>query len=233
MDDAASDLGMFATLAAHLEVLASPTRLALLHALRTPRQLSEIRVAPSLTREGERPDRALSRQATTHHLDQLVRAGLVQRVIDPAKHTESFVLHHEMVFALVDGMRDLARLRPRGATLALHETVDRTSSHIRLPPTPRLVVAYGQQDGAAFALGEGLRWRIGRAPDCDIRIDYDPYVSSENAVLERSGAQWSIRDMDSRNGTGVDWEMLPRGGEAKLVSGSVLNVGRSVLVLQA
>ncbi|HWH07884.1 MAG TPA: FHA domain-containing protein [Candidatus Thermoplasmatota archaeon] len=234
MDPASHD--RLATLARHLETLASPTRLALLHALREPCPLSDIRVSPSLSREGERAGRSLSRQAITHHLEQLVEAGLVRRVSDAERARDVFVLSHERLFAVVDEMRDLARLRPFVPWSAPEETLGRAGpAPPPLPAPPRLVVAYGPPEGGAFALHGpvGARWRLGRARACEARLDHDPYVSAENAAVERRADGFVVVDLWSRNGTLLDGERLPAGEPARLHPGGLLTVGRSVLVFQA
>jgi DNA-binding transcriptional ArsR family regulator len=222
----------YAELAAHLEALASPTRLELLHTLRTPTALGDIRVAASLTREGERPERPLARQSVSHHLEQLAAQGLVQQVEAGGK--DAYVLNPQRLFALVDEIRGLAKLRPllpppgEEATLAQPGS-PRTS----LPPLPRLLVAYGREDGAAFALEGPGPWRIGRNSACEVPLDHDPFASGEHALVARDGAGFAVRDLRSRNGTWLDWERLRPEAVLPLRPGGVLTVGRSVLVLQA
>lgn len=221
-------------LAQHLEALASPTRLDLLATLRTPRALSEIRVTPTHSREGENPERPLSRQGIQRHLDTLLDAGLVERVPGETRaRGDSFVLNHERLFALVDEIRSLARLRPV-AVASPRETLDgRAATRARLPDAPRLLVAYGRDDGVAFGLDGpvGARWRIGRSASCEVRLDYDPYLSQEHARVVRTSSGYEIEDAGSRNGTLLNWE--PLDGKRALASGDLVTVGRCVLVLQA
>lgn len=224
------------TLARHLEALSSETRLEILRSLRTPRALHEIRVSPSLSRAGESPDRPLSRQAVTRHLEQLMDMGLVRRAPEGAGRVERYVLSHERVFALVDAMRSLTRLRPltdvpKDATL-----VGTRSTEPALPELPRLVLVYGRDDGTGYALkgDAGTRWKVGRAPGCDIRLDYDPYLSGENSTIERTQAGYVIRDeAGSQNGTWVNWVRLRPGEARTLRAGDVVLAGRSLLVFQA
>ncbi len=105
----------------------------------------------------------------------------------------------------------------------------------RMPDPPRLVVAYGREDGEAFSLAgpEGASWTIGRAADCAIRLDYDPFVSAANTRISRQGAGFVLEDLgQSRNGTWVNWARLPKGGTHDLRSGDALIVGRTTLVFQ-
>lgn len=224
------------TLARHLEALSSETRLEILRSLRTPRALHEIRVTPSLSRAGESPARPMSRQGVARHLEQLMDLGLVRRAPEGSGRVERYVLSHERVFALVDAMRSLTRLRPitdvpKDATL-----VGASAARTTLPDLPRLVLAYGRDDGTGFGLaGEaGARWTIGRAPTCEIRLDYDPYLSGENAVIERTRDAYTLRDEPgSQNGTWVNWVRLKPNEVRPLRAGDVILVGRSLLVFQA
>lgn len=236
MEDASS-LRRFETLARNLETLSSPTRLEILHALRAPRALHEIRVTPSLSREGESEDRPLSRQAVTRHLDVLVDAGLVRRTdAGPRARGDAFVLNHERLFAVVDEMRNLAKMRPLVEDASLGETIARSdAAEPRLPSGPRVLLAFGRDDGVSFSLAgpSGPRWTVGRAPACEIRLDYDPFLSSEHAAIERSSAgAITIEDLDSRNGTWVNWSRLKPRSPRPLAPGDLISLGRSVLVYQ-
>jgi DNA-binding transcriptional ArsR family regulator len=225
----------YATLAANLEALASETRLALLHALRLPRAVNDIRLSPLTVRPGENPDRALTRQAVTRHLEQLQDAGLVQRVADPGSRADLYVLNHERLFALVDELRRLAKLRTAHSDDLGGVTMDATPQASEpLPTGPRLYMAYGRDDGLAFPLQgpKGTRWVIGRGKECAIRLDYDPYLSTRSAAVERTEAGFVLHDLQSRNGSWVNGAKLPRGGTRDLAPGDALTVGRSVLVFQ-
>jgi DNA-binding transcriptional ArsR family regulator len=234
-DRAASKYG---ALAAHLETLASETRLELLHALRVPRTLSEIRVGATLTRGDESPDRPLARQSVAHHIDQLVRQGLVVRVPgEGSGRGDTYVLNHERLFALVDEMRSLAKLRPVTDPVA---EPSRTAERVEdlaaaLPEGPRLLVAYGRDDGRAFGLTGpvGKQWRLGRSSACEVCLDYDPYSSSVHALVVRDGDGYTVIDQGSRNGTAINWILLPPQQPRRLRAGDVLTVGRTVLVFQS
>jgi DNA-binding transcriptional ArsR family regulator len=227
------------TLARNLESIASATRLELLHALRTPRTLRDIHVQPSLNRTGESPDRPMSRQGVTRHLDQLLDVGLVRRTSpEESGSRDAFVLNHERLFALIDELRNLAKLRPVFLDeQSLNATIDGTrNDEHRLPEGPRLLVAYGRDDGVAYALSGpvGTRWRIGRAPGSEVRLDYDPYVSAENTVIERTAEGFLVRDrVGNRNGSWINWRRLSPGASAKLSAGDIVTVGRTTLVFQS
>lgn len=214
-----------------LEALSSPTRLAILHQLRSPRLVSAIRVQASLTRAGESPERPLARQTVSHHVEQLAEHGLLKRVEMPDGSGEGYVLHQASLFALVDEVRRLAKLRS-----VVPEDPTRTAAvaeqpAFELPPPPRLVVAYGSEDGAAFPV-VGARVRLGRATGVDVRLDHDPWVSGEHAVLEATPTGFALTDLDSRNGTWVNWARLRPRRPTELRSGDLLMVGRTLLVFQ-
>lgn len=78
---------------------------------------------------------------------------------------------------------------------------------------------------------EGERVTIGRAPENDVCLGWDPRASRFHAVLERLPAGWSIRDLGSANGTFVNGRRI--WGERVLAPGDELLVGRTRLVFQA
>lgn len=227
----------FAWLAKILAALGSERRLELLHALRAPKALHEIRIMTSPEDSGA-PGRPISRQAVAYHLQPLRKFGLVERMGDDADAgRERYVLNHERLFALIDELRSLARLRPLGTPVAsMGQTLDKSSSRAgALPPPPRLVVTYGREDGVAYPLhgSAGKTWQIGRSAQCEIRLDYDPYLSGRNTIVERTTDEFMVRDLpNNRNGTWINWIRLPIGGAMKLRPGDVLMVGRTTLVLQ-
>lgn len=62
-------------------------------------------------------------------------------------------------------------------------------------------------------------------------LDYDPYVSLENAAVARAGDGFDVSDLpQSKNGTAVNWEVLPKGGRRELRPGDLIGVGRSLLL---
>jgi DNA-binding transcriptional ArsR family regulator len=224
----------YGALAHTLEVLASPTRLQILRDLRSPKALHEIRAAPSAPRPGENPERPLARQTVAHHLGHLVRCGLVRR-LDGDPRAPRFLLDAGRVFALVDTMRVLAQVRPVDGGAASDETVGHGALGALLPRPPRLVLAYGREEGVGFSLDgpPGSQWRIGRSEACEVRLDYDVYLSRVNSVVERTQDGFVVHDVPpGRNGTSLNWERLPPGGTRDLRSGDLVGVGRSLLVLQ-
>ena len=98
---------------------------------------------------------------------------------------------------------------------------------------PKLVLVHGVYEGKAFALSseteQARGWLIGRRRDAPISLDYDPYVSTENAVVKRAGEGFRIEDLGSKNGTAINWEHLDERGTHQLRPGDVIGVGRSLL----
>lgn len=230
--------GLFdaARLAAMMKALASPVRLELLQSLRAPRMLGEIRLQPR-RRDGSGPGRTMNRVSVRGHLDSLLAIGAVREVSVQrdgrlAKH---FVLDYGQLFALTEELRQLARLQPEGGVL---------DGTMLGPPTgppplserPHLVLANGLREGEAFPLRSTLRrqeWLVGRSPDADVCLEYDPYASMENSQVVLEGGRFSLVDLpSSRNGTTLNWEPLERGQPRPLSNGDVVGVGRSVLVFR-
>ena len=72
-----------------------------------------------------------------------------------------------------------------------------------MPQQARLI-AY-PPDGAAVvrAVTAGETLRIGRAPDCSLRLDH-PSVSRVHAELTAGAGGWRLQDLASKNGSHVD-----------------------------
>lgn len=81
-----------------------------------------------------------------------------------------------------------------------------------MPQQARLI-AY-PPDGAAVvrAVSPPETLRIGRAPECGLRLDH-PSVSRTHAELAADAGGWVLRDLGSKNGSHVDGARLP---EARL-----------------
>lgn len=67
----------------------------------------------------------------------------------------------------------------------------------------------------------GSRMVIGRSPDCDVVLASDS-VSRQHAELVAHGDAWSVRDLGSRNGTGVNGIRIQ--GERALQPGDVVQI---------
>src|SRR5215213_4306674 len=75
---------------------------------------------------------------------------------------------------------------------------------------------------------EAGRLTLGADPANDLRLPADPTLSRLHAVVERYGAGWCVRDLDSRNGTFVNGQRI--WGERPLRPGDELRVGATRLV---
>jgi pSer/pThr/pTyr-binding forkhead associated (FHA) protein len=94
-------------------------------------------------------------------------------------------------------------------------------------------MVHGNKAGVSFRLGskEGPS-TIGRDGDRTVCVDYDPFVSNRHAEIHLRQGQWALVDTFSTNGTFLNWERLPRGGEVPLRPGDVVGVGKSLFVFR-
>lgn len=213
-------------LADGLKVLANEKRLHLLQFLTTPHYIREIAT-----------ELQIARQSAQAHVDQLLELGLVERVSGRREHgpVTDFVVVPQRLFRIQESFTRLGRLEA--------ERVD--EKHLRTEelktdgPTPstspvsRLVVVHGMRIGERAPLtGEGP-WMVGRDPGAQLCLDYDPFVSTRHAEVRRDGrGGYELVDLYSRNGTAVDWEPLERGEARALEPGSVIGVGRTLVVFR-
>lgn len=87
--------------------------------------------------------------------------------------------------------------------------------------------------------GEGIRlvpldqerMTVGKSTSNDLSLPEDPKVSRLHAVLERYAAGWSVRDLDSRNGTFVNGERVA--GERPLHPGDEIRIGETQLTYRS
>ncbi len=224
----ASDEAGAPDLATILETLAHPARQHLLGQLQVPRTVAEMEVHT----EG----RPLSRQAKERHLAALRNVGLVRgrAARRNGRQVREYVVNQAGVFAFVEAVRDMTYMRP--STYAQDATQD---GSLQMPDAPELkgpclVAVGGPMDGRRFGLDGPGPWTIGRLRERDVPITFDPFLSGENSTIRRDGDRWWVADAGtSRNGTWVDYRRLPSGTEARLVSGALIGVGRSLLVFRA
>lgn len=227
-------------LTALLEVLASENRLELLSQLREPKTASEVVLHPPRTREGENPERPISKQAVRIHLAKLVEIG----VVAPRKArrgniaVEEFVVNQQRLFAIAEEFRRLGSLRP-ALPPGVEQTMDGSLSGMPSANAGvRLVLVHGLDEGRPFFLRRedlaGERgWIVGRRRGLAVSLDYDPFVSTENSEIVAEKGRFLIQDLrNSRNGTMVNWERLPKGGSKELQDGDVVGVGRSLLLFR-
>jgi hypothetical protein len=81
--------------------------------------------------------------------------------------------------------------------------------------------------------GQGSQLTIGRAPGCDVCVDWDEGISRAHARLERLGKDdWMLIDDGlSRNGSIVNGERLRQ--RRRLVDGDVLRFGGTCIIYRA
>ncbi len=84
----------------------------------------------------------------------------------------------------------------------------------------RLIQLNGAQQGRVIDLVTG-RWRMGRHPENEIRID-DQGISSFHAELQVAEIGLHLKDMGSTNGVFVDGRPFVRG---MLLNGQTLQIG--------
>jgi pSer/pThr/pTyr-binding forkhead associated (FHA) protein len=70
---------------------------------------------------------------------------------------------------------------------------------------------------------------IGRAPECELRID-DTYASQQHARVFGKGGSWYVEDLGSTNGTYVNEQRLA--APAMLTAGDRIRVGTTVVELR-
>ncbi len=94
-------------------------------------------------------------------------------------------------------------------------------------PNAMLVVQSGTENPGAIPLDETSHL-LGRLPHADIDLD-NPFVSRRHAVIEYSDSGYSIRDLDSSNGTFVDGVRLDRRPRL-LEGGEIIEFGKGHVV---
>jgi two-component system, NtrC family, response regulator AtoC len=91
---------------------------------------------------------------------------------------------------------------------------------------PYLLIIEGDNARRHTLAGAGP-WTIGRADDCQIRVDLTS-VSRRHARLAFQSGDLTLQDLGSHNGSQLNGTAIE--GETKLVSGDVIAVGEAVLV---
>lgn len=116
-----------------------------------------------------------------------------------------------------------ASSRREGHTAAIHVRQKASRRAIeRGGPTPTTLAWYG----GSIPLAHGLT--IGRSDDNDVVLDHDD-VSAHHCLIERSGDDFLLRDLDSTNGTYANGGLLE--GSFRLSDGDVISVGTRLLTL--
>lgn len=225
----------------YFRALSVPARVLLLHKLQVPQAPTEISLPPFRKDPGRRADRTISRQAVEGHLKTLEMAGLVRSRAGTreGQPVREYVVDQPRLFVAVDEMRRLSLIQLGAGGEPLRSAVggtvegDRPKAPPALPKGPSLALVSGPREGDCFALEGGGPWTLGRSRTSHVTLDYDPFVSSANTEVWRSGDRFFVRSLPtSRNGTTLNWRLLQRGEDAPLVPGDTIGAGRSLLVFR-
>jgi hypothetical protein len=76
---------------------------------------------------------------------------------------------------------------------------------------------------------DGDNYSVGRHPDSDLVLDWDPTVSRSHARLSRAGASWYLEDLNSENGTVVNGNRVSR---VRLGDNDQIRIGDTVIVFR-
>jgi DNA-binding transcriptional ArsR family regulator len=215
-------------LAKALKAFGHGKRLSLLRFVTSPRSLEEI--AGHLL---------VARQSAKEHLEQLVDLGLVEARAGRGGRgpVTRYVAAVPRLFDVYDRLGARIGLMTSGFDQDVRGSLPTTilappASKQRPPEIPRLIIVHGLRIGQTIPFhGEGP-WLMGRDPNAALCIDYDPYVSHRHAEVRRGAAGFEVVDGLSSNGTWVDWEPVPRGGVATIENGSLLRLGRTLVLFR-
>jgi DNA-binding transcriptional ArsR family regulator len=223
----------------YLRALSHSRRLELLHLLRMPHALNDIRLGPGKLRAGTHPERAVARQSIQMHLDKLMDIGAVvaREAEGPGRHGKEFVVNPLRVYQITEEFRKVT-IATAGAPVGRDATVESAmSSRGEMAPGPKLVLVHGFLEGRAFPLRRsdleaGGGWVVGRKAGLPVSLEYDPYVSLVNSEVLLDKGEYFLADLgSSKNGTWLNWKPV---GEQRmpLAPGDVVGVGRSLLVFR-
>lgn len=92
----------------------------------------------------------------------------------------------------------------------------------------RLYVLDGPEKGQAFELESDTICHVGRSSGNHVQLS-DAYVSRRHLKVIRRGERYFVEDLNSRNGTSVDGELIEPGVELELTEGIPIVIGVSVI----
>lgn len=215
-------------LSAALKALSHPKRLRLLRFLAEPHYLEEI--ANEL---------GVARQSAQEHLDQLLAQGMVVALRGRRDHgpVTDYVLAMPRLFEIHEELG--ARFGVLAAELDERVSLPQATGVLpagRAAPSvrdlPRLTIVHGMRVGETTVLEGPGPWVIGRDANARLALEYDPFVSHRHAEVRRFPGGFEVADALSSNGTWVDWTPLARGGTAPLANGTLLRVGKTLLLFR-
>ena len=214
-------------LAAYLKALAHPKRLQVLQLAVEPRSLDDLAAALGI-----------ARQSAQEHVDQLLDLGFLQTrkvrgerglVTQYALSARRLFTVHEMFAALGSLQSDLEeRIDLRLPTMPDKAAAESAQER----DLPRITVVHGLRVGRTSALTGGGPWLLGRDPHSLVDLDYDPYASARHAEFRRTRDGFEICDLDSSNGTYLDWSKLASGERVKVENGSLVRIGRTLMLFR-
>ncbi len=127
-------------------------------------------------------------------------------------------------FAIVFRLQDaVAAAREEDETVRLHPAVAPSA----VQPTAALIFLAGGPSSGRVALVRGVTV-FGRGEECDVVLD-DQLCSRRHAELQRVGAVFVLRDLDSTNGVSVNGQRLD--AEVELRDGDVIQMGGATMRL--
>jgi DNA-binding transcriptional ArsR family regulator len=214
-------------LADSLKALGHPKRLLLLRYLTEPRSLEQI------SRHLK-----VARQSAQEHLDRLLDVDLVERRQGRGEHgpLTKYVILVPRLFDIYERFGSRAGMVAEEIGPEVRGTLPTTKLPIETPKkrleSPRLIIVHGMRVGHIIPLQGGGPWLIGRDPHASLCLDYDPYVSHRHAEIRKAGPGYEVTDALSSNGILVDWAVVPRGGSSKIENGSLVRVGKTLLLFR-
>ena len=97
------------------------------------------------------------------------------------------------------------------------------------PQTASIVVVHEPDDAKPRTFKLAASMLVGRAPECDIKVD-DTYASQQHARLFGRQGGWYVEDLGSTNGTFVNEQRLA--APALVQPGDKIRVGTTTLELK-
>ena len=94
---------------------------------------------------------------------------------------------------------------------------------------PQIRIHAGFLSGTTYPLLD-KKMIIGRAPDCELRVDIEGPASRYHAEIYQAGGAWRVKDLGSLNGTKVNKERVE---DAELKPGDRISVGDSIFSFEA
>jgi pSer/pThr/pTyr-binding forkhead associated (FHA) protein len=92
-----------------------------------------------------------------------------------------------------------------------------------------MVMVHPPEGGKPRAVKVAASMTIGRAPECELRIE-DTYASQQHARLFGKNGSWYVEDLGSTNGTFVNDQKLA--SPAIVQPGDSIRIGTTVLELR-